>query len=75
MNLKPCPFCGSDEIVCYWRAAKYGRAIYFVKCEGCGAETRAFALRTDVDELKGREDEWTNSAAFNAVESWNRRAK
>lgn len=74
IELKPCPFCGSDEVFIHWQGARYGRAIYFVKCEKCGAETRAFSLRADTSELKGSPKEWDNSAAFNALESWNRRA-
>ena len=72
-ELKPCPFCGGEDVFVHWKGARYGRVIYFVKCEKCGAQTRAFSLYADIDELKNSPEEWNNSAAFNATESWNRR--
>lgn len=35
MELKPCPFCGSDEIV-------LGKGLFAVMCLGCGVITKYY---------------------------------
>ena len=43
-ELKPCPFCGSDElIICESTKREY----YFVNCYYCGAESGGCAKRKD----------------------------
>ena len=36
-ELKPCPFCGNDEIDCCYEAEEDVYEFYFCKCKACGA--------------------------------------
>lgn len=71
---EPCPFCGSDNSSIYWKGWRYNAVIYFVKCEECGAQTRAFSHSCDdANKWKGSPAEWDNDACGNALHAWNRR--
>ena len=61
MELKPCPFCGSEEIQVRKVTGMFGRSAYartrkYVLCEKCRARTFDYATKPL------------------AIEAWNRRA-
>lgn len=60
-KLKPCPFCGSNEIT-PMKAYKDSEVRHFpiVRCAGCFAEA------------SGNNCDWSDSAK-SAIEAWNRR--
>lgn len=66
-ELKPCPFCG-DEANMWCRGTRHGYMI-IVKCDLCGAQTKAFWSDTDAAD-----DDWNNQACKMAAKAWNRRA-
>lgn len=38
-DLKPCPFCGSKDVVLIWRQSPYNDGgFHFVKCQDCMAQ-------------------------------------
>lgn len=51
ITLKPCPFCGSERVVC----ARSFVGIYMVKCLGCGA----------IVSFQGKEEKDEASEAWN----------
>lgn len=59
MDLKPCPFCGSDDV--YAEIADYVQED-FVRCNSCKAQTGLYCS----DDLKDSEDK--------AIEAWNNRS-
>ena len=66
-ELKPCPFCGSDEITAWYQGTKYGRIAY-VECDICGAKTKAFKY---LSEDKEYDD--SDPGSKKAYAAWNRR--
>lgn len=40
-NLKPCPFCGSEN------ATQYGATAFYVHCNNCGCATALFPHKED----------------------------
>ena len=57
-ELKPCPFCGSDEVGCWAHYGKFpnGKTPHNVLCDDCGSTTDMYP------------------SAEEAIEAWNRRA-
>ena len=67
LELKPCPFCGSEANLYYVEGKRY----YFVlcECEVCGAKTKSFLIGREIDEKT-----WFETLpAHRAIEAWNRR--
>ena len=68
-KLKPCPFCGSENVTLAYNSSRYKRYYYYVSCMICGARTRGEGIYADhVSE------EWDNQAAMKSVSCWNQRA-
>lgn len=68
MALKPCPFCGSKDIrpdiVHIKGTVKF---MSLIKCDCCGAQTKAFAFK-DMDD-------WEMERALDkTIAAWQRRA-
>ena len=68
MELKNCPFCGSDNISMWWQRGKYGR-FAFIKCGTCEAQTGTKALSKNLSEP----EIWEDDAFRNVANRWNRR--
>ena len=64
-----CPFCGSDEIGLWYQGVRYGR-IAFVKCDVCGAQTKAFSYYDRGEEVNSED-----AGAKCAISAWNRRSR
>lgn len=67
-SLKPCPFCGHEEISVY---TQYGRYGYFawVECDLCGARSKTLKStnRADSPEFS------VSAVACKLLDAWNRR--
>ena len=74
MEIKPCPFCGGDDIYTKYNGGKYGR-FYYVECSTCGARTRGVLRpwREVPDNRDQDEHEWDCEAAIRAESLWDRR--
>lgn len=64
-ELKPCPFCGSDDVS---RGHTFQSSLYFVECNNCECGSAHFI---DDDGLNYN----ANSAWQAAVDSWNTRVE
>lgn len=58
-SLKPCPFCGGNEVFINANKGRYGWYV-FVRCSICGAESKKLGLGEKyndygVDELRNEE--------------------
>ena len=55
-ELKPCPFCGSDDVGIAYRMPEFGEQVkYFVVCNKCGSRTANFrSTRTAVNVWEAR---------------------
>ena len=65
VELKPCPFCGSENIELHFDPGSYGYtpAKSFVLCSSCGAEMKRTAYsETALKKIK-----------LKAINAWNRR--
>lgn len=62
INLKPCPFCGSENVVLY----SYSEGGVCVKCLECYCQTGVFS-DTNISEAK------KDSAAERVLRAWDRR--
>lgn len=58
-ELKPCPFCGSDDVGCWTTSAilPNGKHPHFVRCDNCWATSNSCCSTEE------------------AIEAWNRRAE
>ena len=77
-ELKPCPFCGGEDIRCSFKVSgrfikQYRVAMFCNDCHTYGP--RVLTIKTDPDDYRGRclitKDEKYEAAA---TEAWNRRA-
>ena len=72
--MKHCPFCGGEALLKANRASKGDWTFFFVKCDVCGAQSKAFSERyiswDDIDP----DDIWDYPAAKSALRNWERRA-
>lgn len=70
MELKNCPFCGSDDIEV---KAMKGRKGWFVfcKCEFCGSQGKTFTHKGNC----GSNDElfWSDESIRQSCKAWNKR--
>ena len=57
-ELKPCPFCGSDEVGCWMSSRQFpnGKNPHHVQCDNCFASSDYYCTMEE------------------AIEAWNRRA-
>jgi len=70
-ELKPCPFCGSNDIYIYRKYTSRTRCyITYAHCELCGASSKAHKYESDDKEIN-----WDDVGCRKAIDSWNRRAK
>ena len=69
---KPCPFCGSSNILGHHVYGKYGW-LYYVECSSCGARTKAYRQINNKD-IFDTPYRWEDFGYANAMEAWNRRA-
>lgn len=65
-RLLPCPFCGGEAYM-NKRGSRFG-PICFVKCEVCGAQTRAKSIEESVES-----DDWNDAQMFTVESLWNNR--
>ena len=55
MELKPCPFCGGDQIgVVETAYGNYMNIFYFAHCDNCGCRTKLFREGDDAEEAWNR---------------------
>ena len=78
MRLKPCPFCGAEDLKHYVTAASGGGARGVVVCKSCGARLEAY--KREYQSLLEAGYSWQDATAyerahaFDAVaEKWNSR--
>ena len=59
VEIKKCPFCGSDEVGCWVCSSTFpnGKNPHYVRCDNCGATTDMFCSEEE------------------ALDAWNRRAE
>ena len=60
--MKPCPFCGSDDVGYGYRTRPDGRELAMISCSNCGANgpTRTYASQWDDDEAEASWDKRHN---------------
>lgn len=69
MATKPCPFCGATNIdVCEGTTFRWRQAM----CRECGGRAGEVRIQTFGD---GKQEEWEEVAAREAIEAWNQRAE
>ena len=69
---KPCPFCGSRNVITEKKETFYGhrhRACTYIACDDCGAQIFGEPVRKD-----GGYDTDYNNAQHAALAAWNRRS-
>lgn len=61
--MKPCPFCGSDDVGYGYRAHPDGRELTMIACSNCGANgpVRTYASQWDDDEAEASWDKRHNA--------------
>lgn len=67
MELKKCPFCGSDAAYLFQKSTRYGFIVY-VQCQICGAQTKVIGSREDAAEV-----DWNTDACVSVMRLWNTR--
>lgn len=73
VELKPCPFCGSADIVVKNQFSSKHNAYYtLVECVFCGANTRTSMHLTDADP--NSEEFWKSDSVKEVAMLWNTRA-
>ena len=70
IEIKKCPFCGSDDASLEQRLNRFGNVMVFVKCAMCGAQGKIVDGRREIPS----EHEWETDACYTAVRAWNMRA-
>lgn len=67
-ELKPCPFCGGEAVLCKDRSwsMEHSCEYVYVRCKECGVHTRSFITESSLGiiELHTPQD---------AIDAWNRR--
>lgn len=63
--MKPCPFCGSDDVGYSYREHSDGRKLSFIACGNCGASgpARTYLSLADDDESEAALDMRHNARA------------
>jgi Lar family restriction alleviation protein len=51
MMLKPCPFCGSDELML---SSDLGETQWMIRCSHCNVRTSCFSDKNDAAEIWNR---------------------
>src|SRR5574337_783871 len=69
--MKPCPFCGSDDVGYSYREHPDGRELSFIACGNCGASgpVRTYACIADDDESEAAWDKSDNAIAQGRAEA------
>lgn len=79
-KLKPCPFCGSDNISWCWNLSlKFGYFAY-IQCQECKAQTRPVSISTELCKKEGfsnpdNKSFWENESFQTAGRLWNHRRR
>ena len=74
MDLKPCPFCGSNEAYVNINYSGKNRThFYFVRCDICGGQGGTAGLPKYFEVTE--DNKWNNDAYDRAVERWNNRTE
>ena len=63
-ELKPCPFCGSEDVHIDVAVPRYG-LLYYAVCDCCGARSKSFGVVNQSE----------STAQTKAKLAWNRRAE
>ena len=78
MPMKPCPFCGNEDINCLCRGGRYGHFV-FMKCPVCGARGKTISVgHHDCVNDRCAEGEFCKDAErayVGALAGWNMRVK
>lgn len=79
-DLKPCPFCGSEDIVWSWNHSSKWGYFAFVKCDECGAQTKIQPIPSELcdgEDFSNHDNmEFWRSKPFQKVtELWNQRKR
>lgn len=67
-NISPCPHCGGRAYLISSYSRRCNGFFVSVKCDKCGAQSRARWSETDPAEL-----DWNTKESSNAVSAWNMR--
>lgn len=67
-EVKPCPFCGNDDIIAWAKQGKYNGFCY-LECDVCGAKTKAYEYLSSMSGGVNMDD----SGIRRCVNAWNRR--
>ena len=70
MDLKPCPFCGSDNVDVFARGGRFGEFVW-IECINCGAKTRNHTNHSGAEF--GAEKFFEDISVQRVSEAWNRR--
>lgn len=60
-KLKPCPFCGSEDLLEDMNSSRFLVILYFnssVRCKGCGAEIRSENQTLPIAAQQQARDKW-----------------
>ena len=70
LDLKPCPFCGSEAVQAF-NKGRYGMFGY-VKCTMCDGQSKTTAL-IEPREFESEDEFWNQKAWTSAIIAWNTR--
>lgn len=71
-ELKPCPFCGSEDAEMEANCNKRGQWFVYVRCELCRASSRTFTNKSE--ERPDCEAFWNDVSVRKAMNAWNTRS-
>ena len=74
MELKACPFCGSDDVTVRSMRGRRGWFV-FCCCEFCGSQGKTFTHKSDQFSQSDGSDFWDDESIVQAKKAWNMRAR